>query len=208
MQSIELKRKSSKCHFLQSELLYLGHRVSADGISTDADTIVAVQGWLVPSTVKQLRSFLEFASYYRNYVQGFRNIAGPLHDLVTSLNKEIKDHGKIKGTLQQRWNETCDEAFNSLKDALTTVPILGYADYTQPFVVETYASHLGLGAVLSQDHKGRRVVIGFASRRLSPPERQYSAMKLELLALKWAVTSKFRFYLTVVNVLSIPIIIR
>ena len=129
------------------------------------------------------------------YVQGFSNVAGPLHGLVTTLNKEIKDHGKIKGTFQQRWNETCDEAFNSLKDALTTAPILGYADYKQPFVVETYASHLGLGAVLSQDQNERRVVIGFASRRLRPPERKYSAMKLEMLALKWAVTSKFRSYL-------------
>ena len=100
LQSIGLKLKSSKCHFLQSEVLYLGHRVSADGISTDPDKIVAVQGWLVPNSVKQLRSFLGFASYYRNYVQGFSNIAGPLHDLVTTLNKEIKDHGKIKGTLR------------------------------------------------------------------------------------------------------------
>ena len=195
LQSIGLKLKSSKCHFLQSEVLYLGHRVSADGISTDPDQIVAVQGWLVPNTVKQLRSFLGFASYYRKYVKGFSNIAGPLHDLVTMLNKEIKYHGKIKGAFQQRWNEICDEAFNSLKVALTTAPILGYADYTQPFVVETDASHLGLGAVLSHDQNGRRVVIGFASRRLRPPERQYSAMKLEMLALKWAVTSKFRSYL-------------
>ena len=92
---------------------------------------------MVPNTVKQLGSFLGFASYYQKYVQGFSNIAGPLHDLVTSLNKEIKDRGKIKGAFQQRWNETCDEAFNSLKDALTTAPIIGYADYTQPFVVET-----------------------------------------------------------------------
>ena len=57
LQSIDLKRKSSKCHFLQSEVLYLGHRVSVDGISTDPDTIVAVQGWLVPNSLKQLRSF-------------------------------------------------------------------------------------------------------------------------------------------------------
>ena len=150
---------------------------------------------MVPNTIKQLRSFLGFASYYRTYIQGFSNITGPLHDLATSLNKEIKDHGKINGAFQQRWNETCDEAFNSLKDALTTTPTLGYANYTQPFVVETDASHLGLGVVLLQDQNGRRVVIGFASRRLRPPEMQHSATKLEMLALKWAVTSKSRSYL-------------
>ena len=124
LQSIGLKLKSSKCNFLQSEVLYLGHRVSSDGISTDPDKIVAVQRWLVPNTVKQLRSFLGSASYYRKYVQGFSNIAGPLHDLVTSLNKETKDHRNMKGAFQQCWYETCEEAFNSLKVALTTAPIL------------------------------------------------------------------------------------
>ena len=76
--------------------------------------------------------------------------------------------------------------------------MLGYADYTKPFIVETDASHDGLGAVLSQEQDGKRRVIAYASRRLRPPEKNmqnYSSRKLELLALKWAVTEKFRSYL-------------
>lgn len=195
LRKIGLKLKPSKCHFLPNEVTYLGHRGSADGISTDSAKIVAVQRWPLPNTVKQLRSFLGFVSYYRKYVQGFSKIAGPLHDLVTCVNKEIKEHGRMKGSFKDRWNRECDEAFQSLKEALSTAPVLGYADYTRPFVVETDASHLGLGAVISQDQDGRRVVIAYASRRLRPPERQYSSMKLEMLALKWAVTTKFRAYL-------------
>ena len=82
-----------------------------------------------------------------------------------------------------------------MKDALTTATIIGYAEYTQPFVVETDVSHIGLGAVLSQDQNGRHIVIGFASRRLRPPERRHSAMKREILALEWVVTSTYRSYL-------------
>ena len=82
-----------------------------------------------------------------------------------------------------------------LKEALCSAPVLGYAQYERPFVVETDASHLGLGAVLSQEQEGRRVVIAYASRRLRPPECQYRSMKLEMLALKWAVTTKFCAYL-------------
>ena len=98
----------------------------------------------------------------------------------------------------KRWNSECQTAFDALKTKLTHAPVLGFADYNKPFIVETDASHVGLGAVLSQDQEGQRKVIAYASRRLRPSEknpRNYSSMKLELLALKWAVTEKFRTYL-------------
>ena len=194
LQKIGLKLKTTKCHFLQQQVLYLGHQVSADGIATDPEKIAAVKDWAVPNTIKQLRSFVGFVSYYRKYVHGFSSIAGPLHDLVTCLNKEIKERGRFKGTFRERWGEACNKSFILLKEALCSAPILGYADYDKPFVVENDASHLGLGA-LSQDQEGKRVVIAFASRRLRRPEKMYSSMKLEMLALKWAVTTKSRSYL-------------
>lgn len=98
----------------------------------------------------------------------------------------------------KRWNSECQIAFDALKTKLTRAPVLGFADYNKPFIVETDASHVGLGAVLSQDQDGQRKVIAYASRRLRPSEkspRNYSSMKLELLALKLAVTEKFRTYL-------------
>ena len=96
------------------------------------------------------------------------------------------------------WDSTCQLAFDDLKEALCTAPILGYPDFSQPFTVEIDASHQGLGAVRSQNQEGTNRVIAYASRGLHGSERNmesYSSMKLELLALKWAVTNKFKDYL-------------
>ena len=85
-----------------------------------------------------------------------------------------------------------------MKRALTTAPVLGYADYTKPFIVETDASHDGLSTILSQEQDGKQRVMAYASRRLRPSEKNsslYSGMKLEFLAMNWAVTQKFRHYL-------------
>ncbi len=92
----------------------------------------------------------------------------------------------------------CQQAFEHLKEKLTGAPTLGYADFSLPFVLETDASILGLGAVLYQQQGGSKTVIAYASRRLRGAERNdrnYSSMKLELLALKWAAVEKFRSYL-------------
>ncbi|GFN95390.1 Pol polyprotein [Plakobranchus ocellatus] len=89
-------------------------------------------------------------------------------------------------------------AFNNLKSALTTAPVLGYADFSLPFQLEVDASFEGLGAILKQEQPQGRKVIAYASRSLRPNERNmnnYSSFKLELLGLKWAVTEKFRGYL-------------
>ena len=111
---------------------------------------------------------------------------------------ELKVEKKVKVPFIRRWNSECQTAFDALKTKLTHAPVLGFADYSKPFILETDASHVGLGAVLSQDQESELKVIVYASRRLRPSEknpRNYSSMKLELLALKWAVTEKFRTYL-------------
>ena len=100
--------------------------------------------------------------------------------------------------LEKCWTDECETAFNALKTALTTTPVLGFADYNLPFIVETDACDKGLGAVLSQMQDGKLRVITYASRSLRGAEKNdvnYSAMRLETLALKWAVTEKFRDYL-------------
>lgn len=192
-----LKIKVEKCHFLQPEVKFLGHQVSCKGISTDPDKIHAVKAWPVPRNVKELRSFLGFCSYYRRFIQGFSQIAGPLHDVVNACFK-VSGRTCAESLFIQHWGPKCLKAFESLKEMLTGAPTLGYADFTLPFLVETDASNLGLGAILYQVQEGRRKVIAYASRRLRGAERNdqnYSSMKLELLALKWAVVEKFRSYL-------------
>ena len=104
-----------------------------------------------------------------------------------------------KLSIEDRWDDDCQCAFESLKHALTTAPVLGYADYSRPFIVETDACDGGLGAVLSQKQDDGRIrVIAYASRGLRGAEKNsatYSSKKLELLSLKWAITDKFREYL-------------
>lgn len=138
----------------------------------------------------------QLASYYRRFVEGFARLSAPLDRLVAALGgKHKKGTGQVIGAA---WTEECEEGFKNLKASLTTAPVLAYADFSQPFILEIDASHRGLGAVLSQDQGGRIRPVAYASRALSLSERNisnYSSMKLEFLALKWAVTEKFQEYL-------------
>ena len=203
LQEFGLKVKPEKCHLMKREVKYLGHIVSEAGIRTDPDKIAAVQSWKTPETETQLRSFLGLASYYRRFIQGFASIARPLHAILGPSNKQTAKKKKTTQTHDSRpfidkWTEECTKAFEELKRCLTSSPLLGYPDFKAPFVVETDASFSGLGAVLSQKQGNKTVVIAYASRSLRPTERNdanYSAMKLELLALKWSITEKFRDYL-------------
>ena len=188
-----LKLKASKCQFLRREVTYLGHTISADGVSCESGKVECVQNWPTPTTTTDLRSFLGYAGYYRRFINRFARIAGPLHDLVSEGAKHSK---KKAGDVSRLWGTKHQGAFEFVKGALTTAPVLGYADYTKLFILETDASHDGLSAILSKEQESR--VLAFASRRLRPSEKNsslYSSMKLEVLAMKWAITDKFRHYL-------------
>ena len=200
-QGLKIKRK--KCSFLRKEVSYLGYVVSSDGVSTDPDKISVVKNWPVPKTVKELRSFFGFAGYYRlgwllsSLRKDFSKVADPLHELQNRCLHKLKLKKHLLVPFPKHWKIVHQQAFDRLKHLLTTAPVLGYADFSQPFILETDASHQGLGAVLSQELQGKRRVIAYASRRLRPTERNmdnYSSMKLEMLALKWAVTDKFCSY--------------
>ena len=163
-----------------------------------------VKEWPSPTDAKQVRSFLGLASYYRHYIKGFTQRATPLQKLVTedpNKGKKWKPGRKWKKDQKAsfNWNEEAQMAFDDLKSSLTSTPVLAFADFTKPFVLEIDASHLGLGVVLSQQQdKGSPRVIAYASRGLRGSEKNvnwYSSMKLELLALKWAITEKFKDYL-------------
>ena len=127
-------------------------------------------------------------------MKGYSKIAAPLYKLILG---DPKRKGKSKWSIPRIrfiWNEECQKAVDLLKQLLTSPPVLGYADYTTPFILQTDASGVGLGAVLSQIQNGKERFIAYASRALKPAESRYPAHKLEL-ALKWAVTDKLRDYL-------------
>ena len=121
--------------------------------------------------LNELRSFLGFSSYYR-FIKGFAKIAGPLHDLVNERNKNSRK--KRTGSVSNLWGSKHQGAFESMKRALTTTPVLGYTDCTKPFLRETDARHDGLSAILSKEQDGNQRVITYASRCLRPSEKNSS----------------------------------
>ena len=142
-----LKLKPSKCHFAKSEIRYLGHIVSRQGIQADPDKTSAMISFPVPSDIKELRQFLGLTNYYRRFIKGYSSIAEPLHKLTR------KTEGGFK------WNSECQNAFQHLKHLLVSPPILAYPQFQLPFVVTSDASGCAIGAVLSQEHEGEEKVI-------------------------------------------------
>ncbi|CAI5671482.1 unnamed protein product [Oreochromis niloticus] len=201
-----LKLSPEKCVFFQTSVRYLGHVVSRNGVQTDPEKISALKTWPVPQTLRELKSFLGFAGYYRRFVKGYSSIVKPLHNLTSGYPPS---HKKSKANTRQiahqyhdpkepfggRWTPACQQAFESVIKSLTTAPVLAFADPRKPYILHTDASTTGLGAVLYQEQEGQLRVIGYASRGLSRSENRYPAHKLEFLALKWSVTEKFSDYL-------------
>ena len=181
LESAGLKLKSKKCNLFAQQVEFLGHKVSADGISTSPAKTQVVHNWPTPCNVSELRSFLGLCSYYRKFVKNFAAIAKPLHDL-TAKDKNFK------------WSEECQNAFQKLKAALTTDPILAHPDFTRDFILDTDASDKSIGAVLSQNIDGKERVCAYASRCLSKSERRYCVTRKELLAVTHFV-KHFKHYL-------------
>ena len=178
----DLKLKPKKCVFARTQVTYLGHLVSAGEIRPDPRNVQAIQQLAAPTTLQGVRSFVGMAAYYRIFIRDFSRRAAPL----TALTKKA---------VPFEWGERQEEAFQDLKLALTTEPVLTLPDYAKPFVLMTDGSATGLGAVLGQRGEGTRErVIAYASRKTVGLEGAYSACELESLALVWAV-KHFREYL-------------
>ena len=168
LQQNKLTMALFKCEFLKEELLFLGHIVNADGVQVDPVKIEAVQKYPRPKDIHQLRSFLGMANFFRRFVKGYSQIANPL----TSLTR--KDRPYV-------WEADQQLAFDKLKTALTTAPVLAIPDWHDaetPYVLITDASYEGLAGVLMQ--KGRP--IAYESRKLNSAESNYSPTELEMLA--------------------------
>ena len=202
LKEFNLKIKPKKSYFFQTEVGFLGHVLSKKGVSPNPEKVKKVKNWPVPKNPKEVHSFIGLASYYRRFIPDFTKWAGPLHSLIIQASTMYKVRTGIlkKSDLPDfNWTEECQEAFDNLKRALTSAPILAYPDYSKPFILEMNASLKGLGAVLSQHSDDNTVrVIAYASRSLRPGEKSmkdYSSAKIELLALKWSVCEKFKDYL-------------
>ena len=176
-----LYAKVSKCDFFRKQLEYLGHDVSAQGIKVSPSKIEAIREWPTPTTVRQVRSFVGLANFYRKFIKGFSAIAKPLTELT-------------KKDILFQWGAEQTKAMNELKKALCTAPVLLLPDLAKPFVVHTDASSFALGGVLQQDGGHGLQPIAYESRKLNNTERRYSAYERELLAVLHSCTT-WRHYL-------------
>lgn len=176
-----LKLQPQKCEFLRKEITYLGHIISEDGVKPDVNKIKAVLDFPVPTNEKQLKSFLGLASYYRRFMKNFSQIAYPLNNL-------------LKKNVTFDWNALCEEAFNKIKEKLTSPPILQFPDFSKNFILTTDASQYAIGSILSQGVPGNDLPVAYASRTLNKAEINYSTIERELLAIVWSV-QHFRPYL-------------
>ncbi|KAI4905005.1 hypothetical protein NFI96_003630 [Prochilodus magdalenae] len=181
IRAAKLKLHPKKCSLLQRKVAFLGHIVTEEGVATDPAKVEAVQKWPTPANIEQLRSFLGLASYYRRFVRDFASHAAPLHRLTE------------KGA-SFNWGEEQNRAFQLLRAALVSAPVLALPRAGCPFIVDTDASNFGIGAVLSQEHEGQERVLAYFSRGLSKPERNYCVTRRELLAVV-AGLKRFRPYL-------------
>ena len=158
-----LKLRPDKCKFAARKIHYLGHVVSKEGIFPDPDKISAVFEYPTPQNVKEVKTFLGLSSYYRKFIEGYPAISTPLYKLC-------------KKGVPFRWSSQCQVAFNRLKDALTSPPVLAYPDFNLPFTLYTDASSFDAGGVLSQVQSGKSRVICYISRSLNPAERSYGIL--------------------------------
>ncbi|KAF5790284.1 putative nucleotidyltransferase, Ribonuclease H [Helianthus annuus] len=166
----KLYAKFSKCEFWLNQVAFLGHVVSAEGISMDPAKVEAITKWPTPTSVTEVRSFLGLAGYYRRFVEGFSTIALPLTQL---LRKGVK----------YAWNDDREKSFQELKKRLVSAPILTLPSGTGGYQIYSDASKKGLGCVLMQHNK----VIAYASRQLKPYEVNYPTHDLELAAVIFAL---------------------
>ena len=184
-----LKIEPSKCFLFQKSVSYFGQIISTEGILADPEKVDAINEWPVPANAKELK----VAGYHRRYIHHFSQLASPLYELVNqdpNKGKQSKPRRKWNSATPVPfvWNQEHQEVLDALTNALPTAP-----DFTKPFILETDASHQGLGTLLLQEHEGRTRVTAYAScslRGLEKNRTAYSSMKLELLAVKWAVTEK------------------
>ena len=177
----KLYAKESKCEFFKTEVEFLGHMVGRDGVRMMEDKVEAISDWPTPTKVGDVRAFLGTAGYYRKFIQDFSAIAAPLTELT-------KDAVKFEWTAKQQ------AAFNELKSAMQSAPVLALPDPKLPFVVHADASGFAIGAVLQQDQGKGLQPIAYLSKKMLDAETRYPVHEQELLAIIVALKA-WRHYL-------------
>jgi hypothetical protein len=170
LESANLKLNPTKCAFATKRVTYLGHEITKQGIEIDHSKTDAVNSYPVPKNAKDVKSFVAMCNYYRRFMQGFAEIAAPLHRLLR------KDEQFIS-------SRECQVAFEQLKESLISAPILAYPKFDRRFMLRVHASGFSISYILAQlDDSGKEVAIHYGGRSLSPGERKWTNAEREGLA--------------------------
>lgn len=171
LRSAGLKIQIDKCDFLSKETEFLGHILTPQGLKPNPAKIEVIKNLRLPTSQKQIKSFLGITGYYRKFVKDYAKIANP-------MIKYLRKGAKIN------INDPCYvAAFENMKELITSHPILRYPNFNKRFKLVTDASNSAIGAVLTQEGHP----ICYASRTLNDHERNYSTIEKELLAIVWGV---------------------
>ena len=176
-----LKIKPEKCQFFQTEVTFLGHVVTGNGVRPNPENLAKIKQWPQPKSVTQIRQFLGLASYYRRFVKDFSKIVAPMVKLTKKGENFV-------------WSSECEQSFLEIKSLLMKSPIMAYPNDEGEYILDTDASDVGIGAVLSQVQDNQEKVIAYGSRTLNKAERNYCVTDKELLALRYFV-EYYRQYL-------------
>ena len=160
---------SAKCEFMQEHIKFLGHMIDARGIVPCPDKINAITNIPVPKSTKAATSFVKMAEYYRNHIPNFSIIAKPLFDLT-------------KKNVKFTWCDEQQNAFQLIKNALTSKPLLVFPDSDKPFIIQVDASNYGIGAVLMQNHGQGEQPIAYMSQKLNKQQQNWNATEKECYA--------------------------
>ena len=169
IESTGFKLGLGKSQFAKKSIKYLGHVVDSNGVQADPEKTEAISNMSPPRNAKGVRRFLGCCSYYRRFIKNFAGIAAPLTEL-TKKSKRFK------------WTNECQQAFDTLKDRLTSAPVLAYPNYEHRFKLHCDASGKAIGGVLNQEEDGVERPIAYFSRKLKDTECKFSITELEALA--------------------------
>lgn len=172
----------SKSKFCMKRLKYLGHVIDEEGIRPDPEKVAPIKNYPPPNDVKGVRRFIGLAGWYRRFIPNFSALASPITDLIRAKTKIFV------------WTEEAQIAFEKIKVALASSPILATPVFTQPFVIQTDASDVGIGGVLTQNIEGMEKVIAYMSMKLTRQQQKYHVTERECLAVLVAI-EKFRPYI-------------
>ena len=184
-----LQLNMEKTDWVKTQVKFLGHLISDKGVAVPPEFSQIIKDWPLPTTLKDLRSFLGKCNYYRSHFQNFAIVAAP-------LMSHLKGASESSRKLNLSEDPKAIASFNSLKELLMSPQLLAYPDFdsSEPFIVDTDYSHDRIGTVLSQIQNGVERPIAFNARRLKPSESQYASHKGELLALIFAIDT-YKFFL-------------